>query len=158
MEGVECPWLRRRAEAVNPARVIASRWHGVQQCPGHPGKLAGDRELLEPLTQCGNKEELRTGIWPEMAQARRAAAKRLQQPKVIEPPKAGGAETLELREHPLGGGRRHRRAMRAYQSLGLRLKRERELILEPDRAQQPKGVVDEDLSRDGSQDSAPKIV
>ena len=48
--------------------------------------------------------------------------------------------------------------MRAYQSLGLRLKRERELILEPDRAQQPKGVVDEDLSRDGSQDSAPKIV
>lgn len=143
-KGIDGPGLRRTSEAVDRAGIMAGERLGAQQRPGHASQLAADRQLEQPGAQGRDEEQLRIRVFADVAEPGGAATEVLEEPELIEPGEACGAESLKLGENALTGGSGNSGRVFANQRLRMWLERQRQLILEPNGAQQPKRIVDED--------------
>ena len=125
---------------------------GTQQLVGIPLRLVGDRKPPERVAEDRHEPECRTIHERRAIEAGARTVERRQQPQLVGPPVPLDRQPDELGQRPLARRLRDEVGLLPHEPLGLRLEPEAELVLEPDRAQEPQGIVGEDLLRDGTDD------
>ncbi|MGZ4398098.1 MAG: hypothetical protein ACXVZ1_06730 [Gaiellaceae bacterium] len=137
-QGVDRPWLRPPAEAVQRARRCVHRRLGSCHGPRIALQLVRDRQLREALAEDGDEQQLGRGSFDvEAVEPRDGASERCEQPELVESPVARRAQPPQLRQDSLTGSDDHPTGGRPDERLRLVVHPQAELILEADGPQEP---------------------
>ena len=130
--------------------------------PARPSKrrrvapeLVRDRKTREVLAEDDDEAEVRIVECIEALVDR--TAERLEQPDVLQAPKAGRRQPLQLGENALAGGPGHECNRLEQERLRALVHPKPELVLEAHRPEEAEGVVAEDRLGHGSDDAGPEV-
>jgi hypothetical protein len=118
-------------------------------------ELVRDRKTREVPAEDDDEAEVRVVEGVEAAVE--LATEQREQPDVVQAPKAGRRQPLQLRENALSCRLGHERCRRTQQRLGSLVHPKPELVLEAHRPQEAEGVVAEDRLGHGSDDAGLEV-
>ena len=154
-ERVERPGLGQPPEAMDRARIRLGPDRAQQSLRVAP-ELVRDREPAQPFAE-GSHEPVVGRIDP-FEPVGQLAAEWIEQPELVQPPVAACREPAELGQDPLTCRSRYQGRVRADERLRRLVEADVQLVLEPDRPQQPQRIVLEDGPAHRAQSPRSEIV